>query len=236
MPSRRMAHRCAPTRLVIGLSLGLLALVWLSPHVPVPSDLFIWWPGLTHPRVTVAVTWRIETEQVKVMMLYRPEIETAARDYGGHDPDLLEAIVMIESGGHYYAYRHEPVFYRSLIKRRPEYAGRHPEEVSASYGLMQIMYPTAVDLGFNGQPWDLFAPTESLKWGTRYLDECFKWAYRKGPDEPYEVIQASALASYNGGRWRNEPDDIPDRNAAYARKVLTKYEELKQAASKDGES
>lgn len=39
----------------------------------------------------------------------------------------------------------------------------------ATYGLMQIKYPTARGMGFAGKPKDLFDPATNLEWGMRYL-------------------------------------------------------------------
>ena len=160
------------------------------------------------------------------MTPYRLEIEVAARAHD-LDPDLIEAMVHVESRGRFDAYRYEPGFWRRYLQDHPRYKGLKPEEVSASYGLMQIMYSTAVDQGYQGTPWGLFDPRESLYWGSAYLAKQIQWARRMGPNAPSEVQIASALAAYNGGRTGNLPDDEPDRNAAYAHDVLAEYSSIK---------
>src|SRR5690348_13739676 len=102
------------------------------------------------------------------MTSYRKEIEAAAAKYA-LDPDLVEAVVQQESNDWASAFRFEPDFWVRYLQNDPAYAGRNQREVSASYGLMQVMYPTAVDHGFAGQPWELFAPAASLEYGCKHL-------------------------------------------------------------------
>lgn len=163
------------------------------------------------------------------MSAYRAEIEAAAAAHG-LDPDLVAAVVEQESSYRFYAYRFEPAFFTRYLAHKPEYAQRHPMEVSASIGLMQTMYTTAVEHGFTGEPWDLFAPAVSLEFGCRVLAANFAWARRtyKGLTGVAETkIRASALSAYNGGRGGNAPDDVLDRNHAYADQVLARYQRIR---------
>jgi soluble lytic murein transglycosylase-like protein len=70
---------------------------------------------------------------------YRTEIVTAARAHG-LDADLVEGIVLQESSGRTYAYRFEPNFWAKYMATKPAFAQANPERVSASYGLMQVMF------------------------------------------------------------------------------------------------
>ena len=120
---------------------------------------------------------------------YRPEIEAVSLTYQ-LDPDLVEAIVRKESSGLTHAYRYEPDFFDRYLKDDPEYDGCNPRRFSASYGLMQIMYPTARDRGYTDPPEYLFVPLVGLKWGCYHLSRLF------------EVVKGDvdrALAAYNGG-------------------------------------
>jgi len=149
---------------------------------------------------------------------YRPLIDTTAADLG-LDPDLIEAVSWIESSGNFAAYRYEPLFFRQYLATNPSYGDRRPQEVSASYGLMQILYTTAVEMGFAGHPWELFAPGTSLLYGAKYLKQLLHWS--GALDDPTSDLKLrSALAAYNGGKHGNEPDGRPDRNAAYADRVM----------------
>lgn len=152
-------------------------------------------------------------------MSYRTLIRTIA-GYHKLDPLLVEAVVTVESAGMFNAYRYEPAFWQRYLVNHPRYKDMPPREASASYGLMQIMYSTAVEEGFTGMPWELFNPILSLEYGCRHLSKNLAWAdnYEAGTLTDREI--ASALAAYNGGRRGNEPDANPDRNGAYAAKVL----------------
>jgi soluble lytic murein transglycosylase-like protein len=127
---------------------------------------------------------------------YRAEIEMAADEHG-FDADLLEALILTESSGLTNAYRFEPDFHRRYLAGKKEWEGKNPRRVSASYGLCQVMFPVAVELGFIGEPEDLFSPVVGIEYGAKKLAAELAWA--KG-----NVDQA--LASYNGGRgnWKAE--------------------------------
>lgn len=163
---------------------------------------------------------------------YRLQIEAAAREW--HlDPDLVQAVVEVESGGRFHAYRYEPAFYHRYLEGRAAWAGCRPMEISASYGLMQVMYTTAVGLGFTGQPWELFNPAVSLYYGCKLLARLLAWAQETPTDEATQL--ASTLAAYNGGKRGNAPDSEPDRNADYASKVLAVLTRIQQQrAQRDG--
>jgi soluble lytic murein transglycosylase-like protein len=125
---------------------------------------------------------------------YRTEIEDAAKRYG-LDADLLEALVLTESSGLTNAYRFEPDFHRRYLVGKREWDGKNPRRVSASYGLAQVMFPVAVELGFMGEPEDLFSPVVGLEYGARKLAQLVKWA---------DGDVDKALAAYNGGagNWK----------------------------------
>lgn len=128
------------------------------------------------------------------------------------DPRLVEAVVIQESAGTADAFRFEPKFYARYLVRLPAYAGMNPRRISSSYGLMQIMYVVAVELGFRGEPEELFIPAINLIWGCTKLAQLMTWA--KG-----DLL--SVAAAYNGGRADNEPGHQPMlRNEKYARSVL----------------
>lgn len=146
---------------------------------------------------------------------YRSEIEAAARAHGV-DADLLEALVAQESGYQADAFRYEPAFFERYLKHNPAYAGDNPRRVSSSYGLCQVMYPTAVDHGFHGQPEYLFLPNVNLDYGARILAELLTWA--KGD-------RALALGAYNAGRGAAHGQ----AGAMYARSVLKRFDAIKAA-------
>jgi len=124
----------------------------------------------------------------------------------------VAAVVMTESSFDEHAYRYEPGFWRRYLKNNPRWNAWEPERVSASYGLMQIMYTTAVDLGYSGDPEGLYDPVMNLRWGCRCLKSLLNWAHGD---------VNSALAAYNGGKRGNEPGTVPLRNRDYVTRVQT---------------
>lgn len=104
---------------------------------------------------------------------------------------LLEAQVVQESSGQPDAFRFEHGYYIAYIKNNPNAkAAKYGPLAACSFGLLQIMFETAVEGGFAGRPEDLFVPLTGLQVGARYLTSLLDGAkndYRK------------ALASYNGG-------------------------------------
>ena len=126
---------------------------------------------------------------------------------------LLHAIMLQESGGKIRAYRFEPAFWERYLKDKPEFAKAIPERVAASYGLWQVMYPTALEHGFDGFPEELFAPEISGKIACKLLKNLIQLS---------EGDIAKALAAYNGGKgnWRGAHPQ------AYAKQVLDRKAKL----------
>ena len=145
---------------------------------------------------------------------YRPEIDAAAKLHS-LDADLVAAVVEQESNGWASAFRYEPDFWAKYLAKNPAWKNRNPREVSASYGLLQTMYPVAVEHDFMGQPWELFNPVTSLEYGCRVLSKLMAWA---------EANKTKALGAYNAGKggW----DGTWGRK--YSKEVLTRYERIKR--------
>lgn len=87
------------------------------------------------------------------------------------DYSLIKAIIARESAFNPKAYKYEP----------------HRND--ASYGLMQILYQTAKNLGFKGKPEDLYEPYTNLYYSTLFLKHLI-YRHKNLPD---------AIASYNMG-------------------------------------
>jgi soluble lytic murein transglycosylase-like protein len=124
--------------------------------------------------------------------------------------DILYAQILVESNGDPYAFRYEDQFFESYIRRNPDAKGfKYGPIAACSFGLLQIVLETAMENGFDGNPWDLFIPRVGLTWGARHLGRLFHdWA-----DEDID----RALAAYNGGKLGNHTR--PFRNQAYVTKV-----------------
>lgn len=155
---------------------------------------------------------------------YRAEVEAIVSNRL-LDPDLVQAICMVESSGKTYAYRYEPRFWVRYMEKKPRWDGANPERVSASYGLMQVMFPVAIEHGYDDRdpPEGLFVPTVGLEFGVRVLMHNLGWSNGDIP---------AALAAYNGGRTRdNAPGANPKRNQGYVDKVLTQMAIIKKGAA-----
>jgi len=163
------------------------------------------------------------------MTQYRPEIEIAAAQHG-LDPDLVQAVVEQESSYRWFAYRYEPDFFSRYLKSNPMYLHRDPREVSASFGLMQVLFTTAIENGFAGKPWELFHPDVALDLGCHHLAALMVWArglYVGLASGEQAAVTRSALAAYNGGKTGNAPTGAL-RNIEYVRQVLGRYERIKK--------
>lgn len=129
------------------------------------------------------------------------------------DPALVAAIVAAESSGRTDAFRFEPAFWRRYCLNNPLYSQDTPRRVASSYGLMQVMYPTARERGFPGPPELLFIPEIGLTWGCRHLKLLLEWA---------QGDTWKAVAAYNGGQG-NWDADTPQRYAAKVRSLHAAY-------------
>lgn len=143
---------------------------------------------------------------------YTKAIRGAAGQHG-LDPDFLEAQVLVESSGLTDAFRFEPRIWEQLqdghLTPTFDLATAIPRRVASSYGLLQILYITARDLGFQEEPEFLFIPDVGLEWGAKQLRRLLDWSDGDLP---------SALAAYNGGKRGNSV--APLRNQAYVDKVF----------------
>jgi soluble lytic murein transglycosylase-like protein len=163
---------------------------------------------------------------------YKDEISAVATEFG-LEPALVAAIVWQESSFCADAFRFEPDFWNRYLKKNPKYLHLNPRRVSASYGLMQIMYPLVHEDKLADKdalpPEHLFDPAKNLITGCRHLRLLLGWALSKTAQDTDLALRA-ALASYNGGRGGNDPSkDSPLRNGGYAREVLAKAVIMRRA-------
>jgi soluble lytic murein transglycosylase-like protein len=147
---------------------------------------------------------------------FRSLIDAVARRHG-LDPLVVEAICLTESSGLASAYRYEPRFWLQYLADKEPYKGLMPQRVSASYGLMQVMFPTAQQHGYTGEPEGLFVPATALDYGCRHL----RWLLDRCGGRLEQ-----ALAQYNGGAGGNQQP--PYRNQPYVSKVLAWLETVKE--------
>lgn len=138
---------------------------------------------------------------------YRAMIETFAPMYG-LDPDVVEALVLVESSGNTDAFRYEPEFYDRYLKDKEPWTHWNRRRISSSYGLCQVMAPVAYELGLTGPPERLFIPEVGLEYGCKKLAAELRWA---------NGDLGKALAAYNAGRGNFKSA----AGKAYAARVLT---------------
>lgn len=154
---------------------------------------------------------------------------TAAAKAHRLDPYLVAAVVVKESSANTDAYRFEPLFWNRYLKRLPDWMNENPRRASASYGLMQVMYPVAVERGLarTVPPESLFQPVIGLEYGCRQLVYMMDKIDTKWPQEPGESRLRAALASYNGGL--QGPNALRPDNRSYADRVLAIYAAFPQS-------
>jgi hypothetical protein len=134
-----------------------------------------------------------------------------------------------ESGYNPYAKRVEPGFmkrYGHTVEKLARKQGRQtaglwlraPLDFNASYGLMQIMWSTAIERGFSSTyPSELFDVTLNLEYGCA---ELFRQLIKAKGD------LGVALDAYNDGRInaRDEAGELVDHD--YTDRILKAYKEM----------
>lgn len=148
--------------------------------------------------------------------------------------NLMLALIQMESGGNKNAYRFEPGYYHRLLannKQWQEIMHSHnykPEQVSASYGLGQLMYPTAWGMGYRAAPEGLYDPKTNLTLACKYLSAQIR---------RYKGNVKAALAHYNGGGGGAKKfleGVTHERPCQYAIKVWSIYEHYEEYNSYKG--
>ena len=136
--------------------------------------------------------------------MYDDIIKNCSQIYG-IDEKLIRAIIKKESSGNQWAFRVERGFWvryfpgiKAIFSRTPEKDEQwlaYPDIVSASYGLMQVMLSTAMELGFRFQyPGELYEPATNIKFGCLLLKRNFD-RYKNWDD---------AISAYNQGNNRKD--------------------------------
>lgn len=137
-------------------------------------------------------------------------LEASARH--GIEPELIAAIIVQESSGNPYAVRPETEgFWKRYGKRvienfkrtksrRDDHWAKYPDLCSASWGLMQPLYVTAREMGFDPQyPSELCEPALNIDVGCTIFKAKLKAANGSIP---------GALLRYNGGSRLSYPDEV----------------------------
>jgi len=141
----------------------------------------------------------------------------------GVSQSLALAIITVESSGDDKAYRVEPGYYSLYIEKNKKWRDLMTQnnwkwdDVACSYGLMQLMFPTAWMVGYRGSPTGLYKPRANIDCGIKYIAQLI---------DKYFGCKHAALAHYNGGstgakQYYNGVDARPTR---YARKAMDYYD------------
>ena len=152
-------------------------------------------------------------------MSFLTEIHGAAEKHGVK-PELLAAIVAVESGGRPWVVRYEPQ-YKYLVDpiqwARKLGLSTPTEEVlqKTSFGLVQIMGGVARELKFKGVLTELLDPVTNLDFGARKLAALGK---------KHKAL-TDVIASYNAGSPRRANNQRDYVNPGYVDKVLAKIRE-----------
>lgn len=141
---------------------------------------------------------------------------------------LIQAIMMVETGGNGALYRYEPVFFEKYLKDIPVeiLGGFWPKVVSrdternfraVSWGHMQVMGQTARELGFSMDSFLYLAePETGIQYGCAYLRQMLN-RFQNEIEDPKQ-LERQAVAAYNGGPG--------SPNFKYANKVYDREKNL----------
>ena len=142
-------------------------------------------------------------------------------------PLLLKAVAQVESALDPKAYRFEPGFWDRYLKNDPEWRGKDPKVVSASFGLMQLMFTTAWSMGFRGKETDLYDPMINVNPGAKLLRANINSIEEKKLHIKHQMWSIRiSLSRYNGGSRGNPDGDSNLRNQSYVDKVFKAWRKL----------
>lgn len=117
-------------------------------------------------------------------------------------PELVLAIIEIESGGDPYAAKINPTYpYTMMQAKRPAGCSVDVERMfqKTAWGLMQVMGATARGLGFDGWLSELVVPETNVRLGIEFLGRKMSQYFERDGIE-------GVVAAYNGGAPRRRPD------------------------------
>jgi len=134
---------------------------------------------------------------------------------------LIKAMAIVESALDVKAYRYEPMFWERYLKNNDSWKDKDSKIVSASYGLMQLMFTTAWQLGFRGQAEDLYNPVINVELGAKLMRQLMDRVRSTSNIGlwPLDI----ALARWHGGSRGNPSTDGLLQDQAYVDKVLGVY-------------
>lgn len=139
----------------------------------------------------------------------------------------LKAVATVESSLNPQAYRFEPAFWEKYLKNHEFWKTWDPAKVSASFGLFQVIFVTAYEAGFVGQPEDLYNPVFNAHIAGKILSKHLERVEKSGVHIKWKIWPLYlCTARFNGGAGGNPDANGVVRNAAYADKVFKTWAEL----------
>lgn len=142
----------------------------------------------------------------------------------------LKSIATIESSLNPRAFRFEQGFWDRYLKDNPLWKDKDPQVVSASFGLMQIMFVVAYESGFVGTPEDLYNPVINVELGAKILRKHLDKIEKSGVHIKYRIWPLEICAArFNGGSGGNPGPDGRLRNMSYVNKVFSTWKRLSVA-------
>lgn len=153
----------------------------------------------------------------------------------GVSQSLIFAMIEQESGGNENAARYEPAYERAYIKtssvwlKRCKELGITTKQAASSYGLMQLMFPTAWGYGSGtiGSADDPIAvvldPNNNIRFGVAHVASLLK-----------KYAKEEMLACFNGGEGGVNAlrEGRKTQATAYSRKVMSLYDKYRDDALK----
>ena len=140
---------------------------------------------------------------------------------------FLKAVAVCESALDEKAYRFELGFWNTYLKDNPQWKDREPSEVSASFGLMQLMFVVAYELGFRGTSEELCNPVINIELGAKLLRNHINTVHTKNFQSKYSDYEI-ALCRYNMGGYMNPDSGGNVRSTKYMEKVMRVFSDLKK--------
>ena len=145
---------------------------------------------------------------------------------------MLKALAIQESGLDPTASRFEQKFWNTYLKDNDEWKDEDQSVVASSWGLCQLMYVVAVELGFKKgrTAEELCDPVINIELAAKYLRKWLDSIYKyKICDKNFDLLPIEiCLARFNAGAGNNPNDEGKLRNPKYVEKVMKIWQELKK--------
>lgn len=140
---------------------------------------------------------------------------------------LLKAVATAESSLNERGYRFEQGFWDRYLKGNPQWKDWDPHVVSASYGLMQIMFVVAWEAGFRGTAEDLYNPVINVELGAKILAKHLENVEKENAHIKYGLWPIAVMcARYNGGKGGNPDSTGRLKNQEYFNRVRRIWKRL----------